>query len=156
MNEDLTGKNLVELIDLLEPAPEPAQVSMMPATSGWIWLGFLLLAVVSLLVRWLLARRRANAYRRAALDELSSAGFDTVAIAAIVRRTALAAYPRDRVAHLHGEAWLSFLDESYGGRGFSNGSGRAIASAPYAATDPDAGLADIAREWIRRHRVEHP
>ena len=155
MNEDLTGRNLVELIDLLEPAPEPAPISMMPATSGWIWLGLLLIAAITLLVRWLLARRRANAYRRAALQELSSAGFDAVAIAAIIRRTALAAYPRDRVAHLHGEAWLRFLDESCGGRGFSNGSGRAIVSAPYTATNSDAGLVDVARDWIRRHRGEN-
>lgn len=154
MSEELAGKNLIELIEMLEPAPEPAPVSMMPATAGWIWLGLLVLVAIALLVRWLLARWRAGVYRRAALEELTHAGADPVAIAAIVRRTALAAYPRDQVARLHGEAWLSFLDESYGGRDFSDGSGRVLASAPYAAADAGTGLANAAREWIRRHRAD--
>lgn len=154
MSEELAGKNLIELIEMLEPAPEPAPVSMMPATAGWIWLGLLVLFAIVLLVRWLFARWRAGAYRRAALEELARAGADPVAIAGIVRRTALAAYPRDRVARLHGEAWLSFLDESYGGRDFSDGSGRVIASVPYAAADAGTGLANAAREWIRRHRAD--
>lgn len=154
MSEDLSGKNLVELMAMLEAAPEPPQVSMMPATAGWIWLGVVVVAAIVLLVRWWIARRRAGAYRKAALAELAGAGSDAVAIAGIVRRTALAAYPRERVAHLHGEAWLTFLDESYGGRDFREGSGRVIASAPYAPADAGAGLADAAKEWVRHHRAD--
>lgn len=153
MSKDLSGKNLVELMAMLEPAPEPQAVSMVPATAGWFWLAVLVVAAIALLVRWWIARRRAGAYRKAALAELASAGSDPVAIAGIVRRTALAAYPRERVAQLHGEAWLNFLDESCGGRDFREGPGRAIASAPYATADAGADLAGAAKEWVRRHRA---
>jgi hypothetical protein len=65
------------------------------------------------------------------------------------------------VAALSGDAWLAFLDRTYGGDGFTKGPGRLVALAAY---EPDADLRGIvesdaravfvlAREWIRRHRV---
>lgn len=152
MTEDLSTLNLVELLDLLEPAPEPVPVSLWPQTAGWIWLGLILAALAIWIGRHLVRRYRANAYRRAALAELDSASDQPAALAEIVRRTALAAYPRSEVAGLHGESWLSFLDERYGGTGFRQGAGRILASAAYAPTDPAVGLAPLVATWIRRHR----
>ena len=154
MSEDLAELNLVELLDLLEPVPEPLPVSLWPETTGWIWLGiFLIIAALLLVHRWLL-RRRANAYRRTALRALAEADDDPVAIAAILRRTALAAFPRAKTASLYGADWLAFLDDAYGGTGFSEGPGRAIAKAPYAKADDQAHLLPLAIEWVRRHRRE--
>lgn len=157
MSEDLSGLDLVGLLDRLVPVPEPPPISLWPQTEGWIWLAVLLLVLgIALAQRWL-RHRRDNAYRRAALAAIASAGDDAVALAAILRRTALAAYPRAQVAALQGDAWLAFLDQAYGGTGFSEGPGRAVARAPYqrpsrSDTSSDAGLAALVRTWVQRHR----
>ncbi|MGI9508438.1 MAG: DUF4381 domain-containing protein [Geminicoccaceae bacterium] len=152
MSEDLTKLNLVELLDLLEPVPEPQPVSLWPETVGWIWLGIGLIAFAAWLVRRWVLDRRANAYRRAALQAIEAAGDNVSTIALILRRTALAAFPRTEVAGLYGDDWLAFLDRTYGGSGFREGPGRAIAKCPYAEAGEEANLAPLAVEWVRRHR----
>lgn len=152
MSEDLTSLDLIGLLRLLEPLPEPEPVPLWPQTAGWLWLGLILLALAIWLVRRWLLRWRANAYRRAALRQVGAAGEDPSILAAILRRTALAAFPRAQVAGLYGEAWLAFLDQAYGGTGFSKGPGRALAQAPYNTGGEATGLAALAGEWIRRHR----
>lgn len=150
---DTEGKNLVELLDMLRPIPEPPPVSMWPATAGWIWLGLGILALATW-VGWRALRRwRAGAYRRAALAQLSAAGDDPVQVAAILRRTALAAYPRRDVAGLIGDDWLSFLDQSAGMNGFSSDAGEALLAAPYRPMPAVPGLGQLARDWVRRHRA---
>lgn len=147
--------NLVDLIDRLAEPGEPAPVSMAPATAGWTVLA-LMLALAILWLLWRGVRQwRANAYRRAALAELASAGDDPAAVAAILRRTALAAWPRTRVASLRGGEWLRFLD-STGGDGFTDGPGAVLARAPYRTAGPTPGLGALAARWVRRHRVEEP
>lgn len=152
MSAEFDGLNLVDLIDLLEPAPEPPPVSMMPQTAGWLWLGLVLLALAAWGVNRLAAHRRLNAYRRAALRELQAAGPDAAAIAAILRRAALAAFPRAEVAGLTGPDWLDFLDRSYGGNDFSAGPGRVLTQAPYRPCPPDPALRELARDWITHHK----
>lgn len=156
MAEDLSKLNLVELIDLLDPAPEPAEVSMMPQTVGWVWLGVALLVLIAYLIRRWRAYRRANAYRGAALAAVAKAGDDPAKIAEILRRCALSAYPRQQVAGMVGTDWLRFLDQTGGGSAFSGGPGKVIASAPYRPGQPVDGLSDLAATWIRRHRRPAP
>jgi hypothetical protein len=153
MSEDLSKLNLVELLELLEPLPEPPAVSLWPHTAGWIWLAIAVLAGAAWLARRWVRRHRANAYRRAALREIAAAGNDPAVLAEILRRTALSAFPRAEVAGLYGNAWLGFLDRAYGGTEFGNGPGRVLAVAPYApaeARGPD--LVPLAAAWVRRHR----
>lgn len=150
-DEAISGRSVTTLIDLLdqlaEPA-EPAPVSMMPETIGWA----VLVALVGWLVVRTVRRRRANAYRREALALLAGAGDDARAIAPILRRTALAAYPRERVASLSGAAWLAFLDRTGGGPGFRSGPGKALVSAPYRDAERETpGLGALAAGWVRRH-----
>ena len=82
--------------------------------------------------------RRANRYRREALAELKRIAQAPTEMAAqqvaaelslLVRRTTLAAFPREQVAPLAGETWLAFLDRSVGGTEFTDGAGRLLASA---------------------------
>ncbi|MEM7176897.1 MAG: DUF4381 domain-containing protein [Pseudomonadota bacterium] len=156
MAEDLSKLTLVDLIDLLEPAPEPPAISMLPQTVGWVWLGVALLALIAFLaLRWR-AYRRANAYRGAALAALATAGDDPAKIAEILRRCALTAFPRNQVAGLIGAEWLRFLDETGGGTSFSSGPGKALLSAPYRPGAPVDGLSALAAGWIRRHRRPVP
>ncbi len=159
MNEDGATPdvtNLVDLIDRLAEPAEPAPVSMVPATAGWTVLAVLLGLAVLWLVWWGARRWRANAYRRAALAELATAGDDPGTVAAILRRTALAAWPRTRVASLHGDEWLRFLDTTARGEGFVDGPGAVLARAPYRTAGPAPGLGALAARWVRRHRVEEP
>ncbi len=151
MSEDLSRLTLVDLLDLLEPVPEPPQVSLWPQTAGWIWLGLAVACVAAWLGRRWLATRRANAYRRAALKAIAAAGDDPVALAEIVRRAALAGYPRAEVAGLYGEDWLAFLDQAYGGTGFREGPGRLLAVAPYTSARRAPDLASLVAEWVRHH-----
>jgi Ca-activated chloride channel family protein len=144
------------LIDI----PLPAAISLWPAT--WTSRIALVLVVVGLIaVIWWFARRwHANRYRRAALAELDrimQAPQPTAGtLELLLRRTALAVFPRDVIAPLTGQAWLAFLDNAYGGHEFSQGTGRTLALSPYA---PQAGarnvapLADLVRRWIRTHHA---
>ncbi|WP_029065495.1 DUF4381 domain-containing protein [Labrenzia sp. DG1229] len=154
MKEEWKGLNLAELIALLEPIPEPDSVSMLPQTAGWIWLSLLFLGVTVLLLHRIRLHRRKNAYRREALNELARCRDDPAAIALLLRRTALAAYPRATVASLFGKEWLRFLDSTYGGDGFSNGPGQALSMGPYQHMPADAPVASLVEEWIKQHRIE--
>jgi Domain of unknown function (DUF4381) len=147
------------LIDI----PLPAPVSLWPQT----WparIAIVLLVVGLIAAAWYLVRAwHTNRYRRAALAELdritrSPATNDEAAtLALLVRRTALAAFPREQVAALAGSAWLAFLDRSYGGDEFSRGVGRALDAAPYqrprAGTSDPRALIDLVRRWIKGHHV---
>jgi uncharacterized protein DUF4381 len=151
VSDDYAGLNLVDLLEKLEPIPEPETLSLLPQTQGWIWLGLLVIAVAVWLTQLILRARRASAYRRAALRELKRADSDPVTLAALLRRTALVAYPRTDVAGLYGADWLAFLDKAYGGTAFSAGLGRVFAMAPYREVREVDGLKDLVSEWIRLH-----
>ncbi|WP_127115947.1 DUF4381 domain-containing protein [Shimia sediminis] len=147
------GLNLVEMLDLLEPIPEPPPISMIPATKGWIWLTLLILLAFAWALRSYLRHRQANAYRRAALAELDKARGDPARIAAILRRTALVAFARRDVAPLVGQDWLRFLNETCPGAAFTGEVGVALTEAPYrdnGSSSPD--LVHQCRLWIRKHR----
>ncbi len=151
MIKDLSDLNLIELLDRLEPASEPAAISLWPQTDVWLWLGTGLAIVCGTLAYRLARRWKSNAYRRAALREISLANGDAATLAAILRRTALAAYPRSKVAALHGDDWLTFLDETYGGKEFSEGDGRVLATAPYCKAPPELAVKEVVVAWVRGH-----
>jgi hypothetical protein len=149
--------------------PDPA--AWTPHTIGWWILLVLIVLLGAGLAITVRRHRRANRYRRQALIELgrietalADPGARSQALGelpVLVKRTALAGYPRETVASLTGEPWLRFLDESYGGNGFTTGPGRVLASIAYATDEKSSALAgDTLREltallhqWIRRHRV---
>lgn len=147
------ARNLVDLIDnLVEPAPPPP-VSMIPQTAGWWVLGLLVIIAGTVVAYRRYLTHQRNAYRAAALAEIDAAATDTAKVAAILRRTALVAYPRRDVAGLSGEAWLQFLDRESGTTRFSDGPGRALLAAPYQpAPGADAGVIAAAKAWVRDHK----
>ena len=71
----------------------------------------------------------------------------------LLKRVALARFPRKEVASLTGNAWLTFLDRTGGDGGFVSGPGRVLATAPYApnAVVDHAALIDLAKDWVRRN-----
>ena len=80
-------------------------------------------------------------------------------LAALVRRAALHAAPRERVAAASGDAWLAFLDAGVGGDIFRSDTGRLMISAPYQRAEtiaqiPSAdleALCELVERWLRKH-----
>jgi hypothetical protein len=76
----------------------------------------------------------------------------------LVKRAALAAFPREAVASLSGMEWLQFLDRTGHTDAFTRGPGQllpALAYDPRLARQLDTGTAEdlfrIAQHWIRDH-----
>jgi len=144
----------------------PDAVAWWPPAPGWWILGALLaLSMLAFFrfLRWLHRRRRVQ---KAALRTLGRI-FDGAGrhpsqqqqlvreTSVLLRRTALTRYPRESVAALTGEDWLTFLDQPLAGSvhagGFSQGPGRVLARGPYAPqcdVDPPA-LHQLCASWIR-------
>lgn len=151
------GLNLPQLLELMHPIVMPEPVSRLPATDGWwVLLGWIaavtLLAAVKGVRRW-----RRDAYRREALqliDQVDPAAENAAAaIAAIVKRTALAVYPREEVASRYGAAWAEFLVQSANDDAEVARAAGQIAAAAYRPGIADAELRGPARRWIRIHRA---
>lgn len=141
--------SLVELIDLLVDPPVPEPISLAPQTAGWWIVGAILLLALSYGLRKAWLHWEENAYRREALAALDRAPDDPATIAAILRRTALAAYGRRDVAGLAGVEWLDFLTRT---GDFPKSAGPALLRGPY-APDVDPGpLKAAAANWVRHHR----
>jgi Domain of unknown function (DUF4381) len=141
----------------LRPLHPPTAVHWWPPAPGW-WLLAVALAALLVLAWW---QRRRRALQRVALAELrrlDSTEQDPARLAAgvnqLLRRVALACFPRRQVAALCGEAWLNFLDAHAGAGGFAQGPGRVLLTAPYTPGGPldRAALVTLARQWIRHQR----
>jgi hypothetical protein len=170
----------------LQELPLPAPVSWAPQTVGWVGVAALLLMVI-LCAAWAAWRRHVKRrYRRVALAQLARLEAElqdpaqrVAALAAIpplIKRTSLAAAPREQVAALTGDAWLAFLKRTGQGakrgnqrgneqntpHGFDEDSGALLALVSYAPAERVAALSaaqasalvGAARDWIERHHVE--
>jgi hypothetical protein len=147
--EDTRPANLPDLLALLnEPAPPPP-VSMAPETAGWWIVGAIALSALGFGLWRAWSGWRRNAYRRDALAALGAAGADTAAIATILRRAALAAFPRREVAGLSGADWIAFLHAT---GPFPEGAAAQLLRAPYAPGVQAPDLREAAEAWIRGHR----
>ena len=161
MNERYEGLNLVDLLALVHDIVQPAAPAFVPGTAGWWVLTTWLFAMAMILTISIARRRRRNRYRRAAEAELNSIALaadedpaaNAARIAVLLKRTALAAYPRRRVASLTGPDWASFLIESSGGDSLVTARAESLAHAAYRKDVDGRELIPAARRWIRRHRV---
>lgn len=146
--------DLSNLHDIVLPAP----VSFWPPAPGWWMLAAALLAALALLLAKFVRHYRANAYRREALRELAALrepldAEKAQALSALLKRTALVAFPRADVAGLTGIAWSRFLDRTGRMKAFESGPAAllpaiALGAAP---TGDEAAIRDAARAWIRQH-----
>ena len=140
--------------------PEP--ISWWPPAPGWWLLAGVLLLLGLLGGRWLRGRRQRR-LTTAALEHIASLERRDMsdrelaeALSTLIRRVALAHFPRDRVAGLCGEAWLHFLDLSLSADNqqhpFRGGCGRALIEAPYHPRGQidRAALLALARDWVTR------
>lgn len=165
MNPDPTS--LDRLHDIITPPAAP----WWPPAPGWYFvIGFvcvlLLVVAVRAFIRW-----QHNRYRREAVAELArqQAALDNAeqrpraiaALAELLKRTALSAWPRETVASLNGAAWFAFLDRTGGTDRFSAEAGPLLEKAAYDAREASAldepktrELANLVRHWVKQHRVD--
>ena len=146
----------------------PAPVSWWPPAPGWWVLAGLLLVLIAAGAWVPLRRRRRRAAARRAQEELQAlrvalgSGGDAATfvrgLSRLLRRFALARFPRQEVAGLTGADWLAFLDANGGGGRFRDGPGRLLTEAPYrpAGEIPAEELADLTRDWILRNAEKRP
>ena len=130
-----------------------------PPAPGWWLLAVILLLILMVISFWLRRRLRAARLRGRVLKELQAlngrtSDADHIArVSMVLKRVALAHYPRRQVAALSGQAWLAFLDRTGGDGRFQHGPGQVLASGPYArepAVDRTA-LIDLGRAWVRKN-----
>ena len=143
-------------LDRLHEIVLPPAVSWWPPAPGWyVLLGLLILAAAGLAWRFW-QRWRANAYRRAALRELTTLR-DAPAIAELLRRTALAVAPRTAVVGKTGDAWADWL-VAQSAEAMSPEVRQLLSAGVYGPPVQDrevSVLRDYAARWISRHRPPH-
>jgi hypothetical protein len=161
-----TKAALQQLADIVAPP----RVPFVPQTWGWAALLAVALLLAAIAIWTWRLRRRANRYRREALAELdrleAAIGDDArrneavLALPPLVKRVALAAWPRRTVAPLSGDEWVAFLRQHAGGgpfpdmaaQLFKDGEYQAGAGSPVNRADAQS-ITDAARQWIEDHRV---
>lgn len=138
----------------------PASIGWWPPAIGW-WLLFL--SIIALLAGgyWLyrrLTRDTALKNARRLLSQLQQPNDDplakVVAMSALLRRVAISGNRRNQVAHLHGRAWLEFLDQGLSDTPFTTGIGQILADAHYRPSLPAdfdlAALLALGERWLRQ------
>lgn len=141
----------------------PATLDTYFIAPGWWLLATLILVSLAGTGYWLYGRWRRERYRKAGIRALKKTLTDfqysqrseryLSDFTSILKRVALARYPRESVASLTGEAWVNFLDRSYGGQEFSMGAGQVLIDGPYQPhqqVDAEA-LYQLGIRWIRLH-----
>ena len=159
---DIFGNYAIRgIAEILQADP----VSWLPSTVGWklcllILLGWLARALWRQWQQW-----RRNRYRRAALAELEhifsrqqDARRQLVAVATLLKSTALQAYPRIEVAALSGPQWITWLNARAPQPLFSGPATSLLTQSIYnGETGVDSGevdqLGDMAAPWIRKHEA---
>lgn len=155
---------LTELRGLHEPEP----ISTWPPAPGWWLLSVVLVAGFILLTLKAFKYNRKRAYRRQAIRELmlarehyrSSGDGSAYAqeLLELLKRTALTAYPRDkqRIAGLHGEEWLRFLDSTCASCTFRSPEGLGLLRAAYSSEADASALHECYTQaglWIAAHQT---
>ncbi|CDZ76004.1 hypothetical protein BN59_00268 [Legionella massiliensis] len=142
----------------------PELIGWWPLAPGWYLLLLIALLVLGLIIYWV---HRSHKHRRAKLQALvllqgyeqeyqdeANSQQSSMKVSELLRRVALAYYPREEVASLQGEAWLNFLTKTSKGIDFNTLSNYLLAL-PYQPSKPvDLGpLFDNARRWIKQRGV---
>ena len=147
---------LQELRDVHLPDP----ISLWPPAPGW-WILSGLIVMGAVVFLWIRIYRRRTQVRRLAMTELDAIKqhYDThrndqwlvQRLSAIVRRYAMATFPRTEVAGLVGISWLQFLDQTGRTNQFTDGVGHLLRSGPYRpeVTVPVAELLLLVERWIQ-------
>lgn len=145
--------SLERLHDILMPGPVPWWP---PAPGVYLVLGVLLVVALCFAMHGLRHYLR-QAYRREALAAIRASRLSVTELAALLKRVALTAYPREQVAGLTGQAWLQWLTET-SGLTVPPAVAEMLTRTVYtgAGAPETAELIAFIKRWIRRHRASSP
>ncbi|MEM1110801.1 MAG: DUF4381 domain-containing protein [Pseudomonadota bacterium] len=140
----------------------PGSISWLPQTAGWAYLGIALLGWIAWRAGQWLKHWHRNRYRREALAEVQRLPTDmpedevVPALNAILKRAALASFPRPQVASLSGVDWIDFLQTQCDRPLFDAAQAALLAQGSYRPYPIDqttrTALTDAACRWINTHR----
>jgi hypothetical protein len=167
VNPDPTS--LDRLHDVIAPLPTP----WWPPAPGWYWVMAIVIALACYAAIRIVIWWQRDRYRREALAEWrrqsvllgdATTRIDGLAqLSILLKRTALSAFQRERVASLTGTQWRAFLDQTSAMTAFASERGSTLEHAAYgdlSAVDlSEANARDAAqlvRKWIVNHRVDPP
>lgn len=129
----------------------PDAIGWWPLAPGWWFVLLMLAIVVGHGLRLAYQRRRHNAPRRYALRELARVEAEylqhrnpvvlATQLSALLRRSMLAYAPRQQVAGLTGNDWITWLDKGMPLPYFHTAGGRSLLQLPY--RDPNGDIADV-------------
>lgn len=140
----------------------PPAISWWPPAPGW-WL--LLVAGLLLIAGgvWFRRRRQLRHYRRLLLSQLQVLEVEyrqqvdeqklLQELSRLLRQAAQLHFPARNCSGLVCDDWLDFLDQTLGGKDFSQGCGRALALGPYLRQAPEfdaTALLALCRRWLGR------
>ena len=125
---------------------------VVPAAPGW-WppsTGFWVLLVIFISALMIIGYRvyqnwNRNRYRQAGLLLLADAATE-YEVSVVLKRVALAAYPREQVASLYGQEWAAFLQQTCPKSTFAD------CFASEQSRGVSQTLMDSATAWIKHHR----
>lgn len=146
-------------LDRLQDIVPGPDVPFWPPAPAWYFvLAAVVIQLLMLSIRGAVAYR-AGAYRRQALRELSELGMgDCWELSVLMKRVALVAYPREKVASLTGKAWVNFLTETVRDVSFAT-EGQSPLEVAAVRSNEQACSADLwlkllrdADRWIRLHK----
>ncbi len=137
-----TDASLENLRDIVVPEPPPLWP---PAPGVWVLLVVGVAVATAIFLWWWRARAR-SAYRRAGLALLNNAR-STRDVNVILKRVALAAFPRPTVASLYGDEWVAFLEGTCHRARFAS-----LGALDHGDEAPEKLLSN-ADTWIRHHRA---
>jgi len=148
---------LTSLRDIHLPPP----VSFWPPAPGWTVLAAIILLIGFVLAYFYLKRCERARAKNAALKKLQqlqqlqdqqlNAVFLLGQLSSLLKRVALAYFPREQVAGLTGVNWLLFLNKTGDTKNFTSTAGRLLMSGPYQnkITENITPLFAYSKEWIR-------
>lgn len=158
-------------LDNLHPIIMPPAQGLWPVAPGWYLIALLLFAVLIFLLLKNRQKRKANQYRRDALEQLSilqarleqgEAENALRALPVLIKATALCAYKRDTIASLYGDGWIDFLNETLPTPYFNGDDGSLLTRVSYGTPgeilsigeEQSTQLIDHIKYWIHHHIPE--
>jgi len=134
-----TTSSLQDLSDIVVPDPVP----FWPLGQGSYLLFAAIVILAGILVYFYWVRYKKNQYRREGLILLGNA-VTVYDVSVILKRVALAVFPRTQVASLYGDEWIDFLQKTCPGCTIAE-----VGLSP--ASEAGKALKDGASFWIRNH-----
>jgi len=154
----MVGQNALPLRDIHLPDP----VSWWPPAFGW-WLIVAAIITSALVYFFIKTVRKKRLLRKTILEQLDMIydQFKTdnnktilaQSLSILMRRSCISFYPRANTAGLTGAQWLHYLDNTTDKKGFTNGDGQILATAPYLPAHNEASfdankLISLCKTWL--------